>query len=264
MAECQRLLLRTRAFCEVLAIMPDNIEKSAFRSRMQEIIGSESLRSFAQRCGLSEGAVRNYLSGGEPTRPALWAISDAAGVALEWLATGRGPKEPPQDVPPGLHRPVLFDSPEDLGDDYLLIPLYDQAASAGAGALALDLEQDGDGARPSSETRLAFLKAWLRGYKGLHPSKLFLLTVAGDSMEPTLSQGDVVLVDRSTKRVTNDGLYIVRLDGSLLVKRVQALPGGVLEITSDNPVYKPFTLRLEDEGRDVAIIGRVMWVGKEM
>lgn len=167
-------------------------------------------------------------------------------------------------MPPGLHHPVFFDSQEDLGDDYLLIPLYDQAASAGDGALALDLEQDDGGARPSSETRLAFLKAWLRGYKGLHPSKLFLLTVAGDSMEPTLSQGDVVLVDRSTKRVTNDGLYIVRLDGSLLVKRVQALPGGVLKVTSDNSAYEPFTLRLEDEGRDVAIIGRVVWVGKEV
>lgn len=241
--------------------MPDTGKKEDFRLRMQEILGRESMRSFALKCGLSEGAIRNYLSGGEPTRPALWAISEAAGVSLEWLATGRGPKEPSQDLPTGLHRPVIFDSPDELSEDYILIPLYDQAASAGAGALALDGES---GAPPSKETRLAFLKAWLRGRKGLHPAKLFLLAVAGDSMEPTLSQGDVVLVDRSATRATTDGLYIVRIDSSLLVKRVQTLPGGILQVTSDNSAYAPFTLRPDDEERDVAIIGRVVWVGKEV
>lgn len=230
-------------------------------SEAAQAIGGQ--KRLSELSGISESQLYRYINGtGQPTTSRLVSIAEATGFSIGWLATGKGPKHDEQL--PGLHRPVLFDSPEDLGDDYILIPLYDQAASAGSGALALDLEQDGGGVRPSAETRLAFLKAWLRGHKGLHPNKLFLLTVAGDSMEPTLSQGDVVLVDRSAKRVTTDGIYIVRIDNSLLVKRVQALPGGILEITSDNPAYKPFKLRLEDEGRDVAIIGRVMWVGKEM
>ena len=243
---------------------PESLE--SFACRLKEVANEfKSANALSKAAGVSQSGMQKWLNGvSEPGRDKLVALAKVAGVSVEWLATGRGPKAPPQDLPTGLHRPVIFNSPNDLSDDYILIPLFDQAAAAGDGALALELEHDESGARPSSETRLAFLKAWLRGHKGLHPSKLFLLTVAGDSMEPTLSQGDVVLVDRSTKRVTNDGLYIVRLDDSLLVKRVQAMPGGILQVTSDNQAYAPFTLRLEDEGRDVAIIGRVVWVGKEM
>lgn len=71
----------------------------SFAERLKCVINSESVRGFAHRCGISEGALRNYLSGGEPTRPALIAITAATGVSLLWLASGQGPMREADKAP---------------------------------------------------------------------------------------------------------------------------------------------------------------------
>ena len=65
-----------------------------FPDRLKEAIGEASVRSFARSAGLSETALRQYLSGkSEPTRPALVSIADAAEVSIQWLIVGEGNKE---------------------------------------------------------------------------------------------------------------------------------------------------------------------------
>ena len=73
--------------------------ENSFAERLKCVINSESVRGFAHRCGISEGALRNYLSGGEPTRPALIAITAATGVSLLWLASGQGPMREADETP---------------------------------------------------------------------------------------------------------------------------------------------------------------------
>lgn len=68
----------------------------SFADRLSCIINGGSIRGFAHKCNISEGAVRNYLAGGEPTRPALIAIASATGVSLLWLASGQGPMREPK------------------------------------------------------------------------------------------------------------------------------------------------------------------------
>ncbi len=61
-------------------------------NRMRECIGEEPVAAFARKCGIGESLMRKYLSGSEPSASNLSRIADVAGVTLDWLATGRGPK----------------------------------------------------------------------------------------------------------------------------------------------------------------------------
>jgi len=130
--------------------------------------------------------------------------------------------------------------------EWVDIPRLALGASAGPGALAGD-EVAGD--------RLRFSQRWLRTL-GLDPAQLTVIEVAGDSMEPTLRDGDEILVDRS-QRPWRDGIHVVRIDDVLLVKRLEQGAAGMIGVISDNPAYP----RAERVRADVAIIGRVVWKG---
>lgn len=209
---------------------------------------------------MSQSGIRRYFSGGEPTRPQLVALADAADVSLVWLTTGLGSPDDGQDSTAGAASYGLGDSAPNvltaLGDEYAPVPLYDVRASAGHGALV-----EGE----SVADALVFKRQWIHQELHANPADLYLIHVDGESMEPTLRPGDVILVDRrSAQAVPRDGIYVLRMDGSLLVKRLQRLPGKKVKVTSDNPAYEPFELPLDDPGDDMAIIGRVVWSGRRM
>lgn len=140
---------------------------------------------------------------------------------------------------------------------YVAIPLYNGVRAAA-----------GDGALVEHETpddALVFKEQWVRIELGARPQDLYLIRVAGDSMEPTLRSGDVILVDRRATRPDREGVYILRMNDMLLVKRLQALPGGVVRVISDNAAFAPFDIKAaEFGGAELAIIGRVVWTGRRM
>lgn len=68
-------------------------ESDGFSSRLKEVIGDESVLSFANRCGFGESTLRNYLGGADPSRQRVIAIARTANVNFAWLATGEGPKK---------------------------------------------------------------------------------------------------------------------------------------------------------------------------
>ena len=126
------------------------------------------------------------------------------------------------------------------------IPRLPLGASAGPGAMA--------GAEiPSGQLR--FSNRWLKG-QGLDPAMLSVIEVEGDSMEPTLRDGDEILVDR-TVRPLRSGIHVIRLDDVLLVKRLEPGAAGTVRIISDNPAYP----RAERAVNDVGVVGRVVWKG---
>ena len=89
-----------------------------------------------------------------------------------------------------------------------------------------------------------------------------MINVTGDSMEPTLRAGDVLLIDCRVLRPDREGIYVVRINDAILVKRVQVFPGGTIRFSSDNPVLQPFTVTPDDESNAVTIIGRALWSGR--
>lgn len=128
--------------------------------------------------------------------------------------------------------------------DWVDVPRLALDASAGPGAL--DASEEPVGA-------FRFSARWLRG-QGLDPAMLSAISVAGDSMEPLLSDGDEILVDR-TPAPPRDGIYVVRLGDARMVKRVQRGRPGWLTLISENPHYPP----LEMEVDEADLIGRVVW-----
>lgn len=137
--------------------------------------------------------------------------------------------------------------------DLMLVPQLAIGASAGAGASI-----DGE----AVEGALAFDLKWLRGL-GADPRALSIIRVEGDSMAPTLGDGDDILVDGNDAAARlRDGIYVLRLDDMLMVKRVARAPGmGRIAVISDNPHYPSYPDLAADA---VQLIGRVVWTGRRV
>ena len=139
----------------------------------------------------------------------------------------------------------------DRSDGLLRIRQLQVGASAGPGSLADD----------EFAESMGFAPKWLRRL-GADPANLSLIVVDGDSMAPTLGDSDDIMVDHgAATRPLRDGIYVLRMDDVLLVKRVAMGPSGKLTIRSDNPQYPDW----EDVSPEsVNIIGRVVWTGRRL
>jgi DNA-binding Xre family transcriptional regulator len=80
------------------------------------------------------------------------------------------------------------------------------------------------------------------------------INVSGDSMEPTFSYNDIVFINRSKKDLNRGGIFTIKTDAGLFIKRVQTRIDGKIDIISDNSVYSTQTL-LPNE---IEVVGRVV------
>lgn len=94
------------------------------------------------------------------------------------------------------------------------------------------------------------------------PTKSEVILAKGDSMEPTIFGGDSLIVDLSKKDIIDGVIYCIRLDGQLLVKRLQRLSRDTVGIVSDNQKYKLREVSLNTNIDDFSIIGEVKWWGR--
>ena len=107
-----------------------------------------------------------------------------------------------------------------------------------------------------------FDRGWLRQVAHAEPGDLSIVKVSGDSMAPTLVDGDDVLVDRSDTSRLRDGIYVLRRDDTLMVKRLALAPtSGTLTISSDNPAYPSWR---DCPLGSVDVLGRVVWAGRRL
>jgi len=140
------------------------------------------------------------------------------------------------------------------GPAAVAVPLLDVGASAGAGAAV-----EGERAR----AHVAFDPAWLRKVASGGPDGLSIIRVEGDSMLPTLAHGDEILVDRCDGRQRlRDGIYVLRLEGALMVKRLAFNPVSKnVTISSDNDAYPSWP---DCDPGAVELVGRAVWVGRRL
>lgn len=142
-------------------------------------------------------------------------------------------------------------------NDYAFIPRAFGSASAGPGA---ELEPG------ETERGLAYRKEWLSSRTGSRPEDLRLMPVEGDSMHPTLDHGDMILVDQgdAAKTLILDKIYVVRKGQHLYVKRYRRAPDRLLFMGDNRQrAYEDLEIRPEAD-TDFAIVGRVLWAGKEL
>ncbi len=134
------------------------------------------------------------------------------------------------------------------------VPRLDVGASAGPGAL------------PGEEAAIgymAFDERWVRQVTAARPADLTMIRVQGDSMEPTLSDGDDLLVDTNDAAARlRDGIYVLRREDDLIVKRIALNPlPRRATIRSDNPAYPEWP---DCDLATIDIVGRVVWAGRRI
>ena len=127
------------------------------------------------------------------------------------------------------------------------IAKLDVGASAGPGAM---------NDKEALAGKIGFDEKWLRKL-GVDPKQLSLIRVEGDSMLPTLADGDDIMVDRAAATAPlRDGIHVIRMDEVLMVKRLAKGQKGRLSVLSDNADFLSWT---DVDGASVTVIGRVVW-----
>jgi phage repressor protein C with HTH and peptisase S24 domain len=140
-----------------------------------------------------------------------------------------------------------------LHESLVEIPYFNIAASAGTGTIT-DEER--------AEQSLVFDATWARSLASASVSALSFLRVKGDSMIPTLSDGEQIVVDTADRERLRDGIYVLRIDDALYVKRIAVNPiTRRLAIISDNPLHSQWP---DCDPAGVDLIGRVVWVGRKL
>ena len=203
-------------------------------------------------------------------RSTLAGLADEAGTSLAWLsrALGRNDAYLQQFVKRGTPRRLneedrrwlaaYFNVDEralggTAGGDATMVAVrrIDAEAHAGAGGL---VEDDRNGGEDRIDPRVV-------ARLGVSPATLTMITAHGDSMEPLIHDGDALFVDMADRRLSSrPGIFVIRLDGALLVKRVARI-GLEVQVTSDNPVTPAIAPVRADR---VAVIGRVVRLARSL
>jgi phage repressor protein C with HTH and peptisase S24 domain len=138
---------------------------------------------------------------------------------------------------------------KETDSEWVKIDVLNITASAGNGSVN-DIEEVVK-TIPASRERLLQL--------GVKPENLRYIYVRGDSMEPTISNGALILIDVSATQIKNGLLYVILIGDDLLVKRVQrSADGGVTLISDNKEVYAPEKVP-PYEIDNLEIKGRVVW-----
>lgn len=228
-------------------------DKSAFVQRLRIILEHwPSADRLARAMGVSPSAFRKWLKGeAEPSRERLVGLARAAGVGVAWLAEGDGPE--PQFAPvstnPRRHGMGVAPYEKDW-NQFILLPQRPAAAAAGAQTPA----------PPQGSEFMALRHDWVRMVCGVEPTELVLEIASGESMVPTIRDGNTLLIDTTDRTFRNFGIYVLEINGQRLVKRVQRKHDGSLVLISDNNAYQPDTVD-KAAATEVVVVGRVVWSG---
>lgn len=210
--------------------------------------------ALARAVGIKPPSVKDWLTGRSQNPAGVNVLKAAAflGVSAEWLADGRGPM---RKEAPAATMPQTRDS------ESALLPITNAAGSMGYGAAQPDQDMIVDTMRVT--------KSWVRTSLPNVTSldSLAILTAYGDSMEPTFSDGDLVLVDRGVHEVKLDAIYVLERHNELFIKRVRRnMQDGSLMIQSDNQLFGPPERVENGERENLHVLGRVVWAwrGKKL
>lgn len=221
----------------------------AVRRTLDELIrnSGDDYASVSRRLGRNTSYVQQFIKRGIPRR---LSEEDRRRLAAHFKV-GESVLGGPADRPARARAPGADDG---IAGDFTIVQTYDVGASAGPGALAEDRR---------AQPQMAFENAFVRGIASNRVDALSTIHVEGDSMSPTLANGDAIVLDTDDAGDRlRDGIYVLRIDGALLVKRLGVNPATRrLSIRSDNPAYPSWP---DCDPESVTVIGRVVWVGRRL
>lgn len=235
--------------------MSNRIKDKAFSERLRYLrrLKGVGQKKVAEDTGISSSSIQRYEYGERPTLKYIAKLVEYYGCSKAWLIDGEGEPFPgarakyPEVCGPELTSPFPYNGTE---KEFVYIPQMAGRISAGGGLVPDDYV----------EIKLAFRLEWIKR-KG-NPENMALIKIAGDSMEPTLLSGDLVLIDRSRNYLDpQGGIYAIAVDNVIMIKRLQAeYPARKVKIISDNRHYPD----IEADPDKVKITGKVIWFGREL
>ena len=225
--------------------------KTKFHQRLNELQKDIKSAEFARRLGISGSTLQQYQKGSLPRIDAALSIAAAAGVSVAWLSG----ESDDRDYGDYQHHAVsgFAEDREIPPASHVSIPRYDIQASAGYGAFS-------DGQEVVDYLNVP--RAWLNRYVS-GDAHVVVIEARGDSMEPTIDHGDLLMVQMKVERedVAAGGVFVFAFDGMIVVKRLQVMLGGDLKISSDNRAYDPETVPAAERDDKITVHGRVFWTG---
>lgn len=228
--------------CGSVGVMNDENIDDPFSLGLRVVMEARGIKPapLATAAGLGNSAVRDlFRKGASPKLTTASALADQLGLTIAQVIEAGRVGHIPSDI-------------SLVGSD--LVPVYNVTASAGPGAI-LDWEEE-------IVEKLAFPSGYLRRLTSVDPIHLAIISVKGRSMEPTLREDDVVMIDTSKRDLSYEGVFVIRDGGnSMLVKRIsRASRRGYILLVSDNRDHPPVERSLED----IEVIGKVVWAGVKM
>ncbi|WP_321530434.1 S24 family peptidase [uncultured Desulfuromonas sp.] len=237
--------------------MNDNrhVSKTTLGSRIKELRGPDAREKFAQRLGVSRNTIANYETGQRmPDAPFLNRVLELyPETNPTWLLTGKGTR--------GKRIPGLKASPLTTAHDNLHQDAYSDEEYIFLSTQEIDgLNRRAEKVNTTQlDNCLAFKRSWIKS-QGLNPEQLSLVSVRGDSMEPTIKEGAMLLVEKNNSP-PGEGIYVFEGEHGLLVRRTQYNPfDHTLSLFCDNPHYTPLTAK-SGQINDLKLLGRVVWIG---
>ena len=200
----------------------------------------------AEMAGVNRSFVYDILRG-RSTRPGLDRLAEVARVLkveLDWLIHGIGEVE---GTSPFMENP---------DETFVSITHAGVRPAMGGGAVVLE-----DHETPGRAYH--FRRSWIKNDLKASPSQLRIMTVEGDSMEPTLQDGDTVLVDMTRRAPSPPGIFVLDDGMGLVAKRLQHVPNSdppAVRVISDNRHYPEY----ERTAGEVHIVGRIRWFAREI
>lgn len=220
----------------------------ALGERIQERLGKlgMSQAELARRVKVSQPTINALIRGGNTSSKHLHRIAAELETSPAYLAG-----ETDNDAPVAVAPSALDALMDKL--DLAVIPELEIGYSMGAGATVFEqYEQKGI---------VPFQRAWLRSMMRGSIDELFVARGEGDSMQPTILDGDIVLIDTAQRAIRQqDRIWAVAYGDLGMIKRVRRLPTGNYVLLSDNATVPP----IECADEEMHVVGRVIWIGRRI
>lgn len=203
----------------------------------------------AKLIGVTRQAVQQWASGKTLRQENLSKLAEILNTSIDQLLAEDGVSVVPYRAP-------VDDIPE---EGWVRVPVYAIEGSCHDGVCenqsnSLDVVRS-----------IEFRESFLRSLPGVIGSRIFhIVTADGDSMEPTIPNRSLCIVDGSQSTIRRDGIFVLQASGQIFIKRVQRNLDATFTLLSDNSAYRP--MRLDPTTMEsVRVVGCVVYVfsGKE-
>jgi len=215
---------------------------------LPELEGEKGQTGLVKASGASKSVVNQWLTGKIKSMDIRYAlnIERELGVSHIWLMTGEG--DPRQAPLHGVKNAMPVRAAANDDADFVQIQMVKLRLSAGITGFRTEPEQRDGGT-------LGLRRSWIERHQ-LHPEHLIAIVVKGESMEPSLYEGDIVVINTLDTRPVDGAVYAFNYEGEAVVKRLTR-DAGQWWLTSDNPDQRRY-YRKQCKGTDCLVIGRVV------